>query len=161
MFEELRKMWRTTIEHDGGHCPVCDRWGKVYKRNINKTMAVSLIWLCKQELKDGWIDVPARAPKWLVASNQLSTLKWWGLVERNEPSEKGSTKFSGLWKPTQKGIDFSLNKTTLPKSVYTYNDKVEDYGSEEIYIEQCFDEYFDYQDVMNNQYSAAMQKKKK
>ena len=161
MLETLKLLWRETIKHEGGYCPVCQRWGKIYKRNLNKTMAGSLIWLCKQETKDGWIDVPAKAPKWVVASNQLSTLKWWGLVERCIPEGDGRKKFSGLWRPTQKGIDFANNKITLPKAVYTYNDMVEDFSSEEIFIEQCFDEYFDYQDVMNNHYFAITTKGKK
>jgi hypothetical protein len=45
--QELRDQWRHTIDDEGGHCPVCDRWGRVYARGINNTMASALIWLCQ------------------------------------------------------------------------------------------------------------------
>ena len=43
LLEQLRAAWRSTIEEDGGHCPCCDRWGKIYSRTLNKTMAKSLV----------------------------------------------------------------------------------------------------------------------
>lgn len=156
--EQAKEHWKDVIAHDGGQCPVCNRWGKIYKRNINATMAASLMWLASEKQENGWVDVPKRAPKWLLASNQLSTLKWWNLVERCPSEEKSKTKFSGLWRPTEKGIAFALGFIKIPKSVYTYNDWVEDYGQDEIYIHDCFAEYFDYQEVMAGRYSSLENK---
>ena len=66
--EALRDAWGRTIANDGGHCPVCDRWGKIYLRNINVTMAQGLMWLCRQTGDaDGWINVP-------VSSESLETM---------------------------------------------------------------------------------------
>jgi len=159
--EQAKEHWKHTIADDGGHCPVCNRWGKIYKRNINTTMAASLMWLASEKQENGWVDVPKRAPKWLLASNQLSTLKWWDLVERCPADEESRTKFSGLWRPTEVGVAFSLGFITMPKSVYTYNDKVEDFGQDQIYIFECFAEYFDYKEVMLGRYSSLETKGKK
>ena len=147
--DELRKNWRHSIEHDGGHCPVCDRWGRIYARGINKTMARSLMWLCQATKdKDGWVDVPKDAPRWLVRSNQLATLRWWSLVERkgsNNPKKKNS----GMWRATELGVDFAHGIKNIPKKVYTYNGNVEVVSQNLVYISECFKEYFDYEQLMN------------
>mgnify|MGYP006291746137 CR=1 FL=1 len=150
--QQHRDSWRHTIEGDGGHCPVCARWGKIYGRSINETMARSLIWLVATPLDNGWIDVPLKAPRWLVRSNQLPTLKWWGLVERC-PNEKDSkVKHSGLWRPTALGYDFVNAGARVPKKVFTYNDQVEGHSTETVAIHQCFKQQFDYQEMMNTHF---------
>ena len=152
MIEQLRDKWKHTIDHDGGKCPICDRWGKVYKRNINSTMAKSLIWLCGASNGD-WVDVPKVAPRWLVSSNQLPTLKWWGLIDRKEQLDD-TKKFSGFWKPTALGIDFVYNAKEIPKSVFTYNNNVEGFSSELVNIRDCFDEHFNYSDVLSTSFES-------
>ena len=147
--EALRDAWGRTIANDGGHCPVCDRWGKIYLRNINVTMAQGLMWLCRQTGDaDGWINVPVVGPQWLVRSNQLATLHWWNLVERKSKDETHKAKFSGIWRPTQLGKDFAFGLVRVPKSVYTYNNLVMRYGTEEVLISECLNEGFDYEQVM-------------
>ena len=147
--EALRDAWGRTIANDGGHCPVCDRWGKIYLRNINVTMAQGLMWLCRQTGDaDGWINVPVVGPQWLVRSNQLATLHWWNLVERKSKDETHKAKFSGIWRPTPLGNDFAFGLVRVPKSVYTYNNRVMRYGTEEVFISECLNEGFDYEQVM-------------
>jgi len=149
MMEKLRGVWRGTIETSGGHCPVCDRWGKIYARPINRTMARSLIWLCYATPDDaGWVDVPKIGPRWVVQSNQLPTLRWWGLVERKNNEGETKTKHSGLWRPTPEGLDFVHNNTRVPKQVFTYNDTVQGYGTETVTIRDCFTDNFDYNATM-------------
>ena len=148
--DQLRNDWAHTIAGDGGHCPVCARWGKVYLRNINATMARGLIWLCRQTGDaDGWVNVPLTGPQWLVRSNQLATLHWWSLVERKSKDETHKSKFSGIWRPTKLGMDFATCVARVPKSVYTYNNTVVKYGTEDVLITECLDEGFDYNQVMN------------
>ena len=150
--QQHRDSWRHTIEGDGGHCPVCARWGRIYGRAINETMARSLIWLVSAPMDNGWVNIPATAPRWLVRSNQLPTLKWWGLVERC-PNEKDSkVKHSGLWRPTDLGYDFVNTGARVPKKVFTYNDQVEAHSTESVAIYQCFKQQFDYQEVMNTHF---------
>lgn len=144
--DELRSMWRTAIEADGGHCPCCDRWGKIYSRSLNETMARSLLWLVNQGSNGDWIDVPQHAPRWLVRSNQLPTLRWWGLVERLETDDK-TKKHSGFWRVTGLGLLFVQNQLEVPKKVYTYNAEVESFGEELVTIEDCVGG-FDYSAVM-------------
>jgi hypothetical protein len=150
MIDKLKDEWRNTIENEGGHCPVCDRWGKIYSRSINKSMAKSLIWLCNAKSDDlGWVDVPNTGPQWVVRTNQLPTLRWWGLVERKPNDDDDKRKYSGFWKVTQHGMDFVYKNTRVPKKVFTYSGEVEAQSVETVSIEECFKELFDYQDVMN------------
>lgn len=147
LLNRLRGQWRTTAENGGGRCPCCDRWGRVYKRNINETMARSLIWLCGAPAENGWVNVPAHAPRWLIRTNQLPTLRYWDLVQR--ASAMGSDKkHPGLWRPTQLGRVFARDEVSMPKTVYTYNDQREKYGDEVIRISECFGSHFSYKELM-------------
>jgi hypothetical protein len=109
-------------------------------------MAQSLVWLANQSAGGAWVDVPKTGPRWLVRSNQLPTLRWWGLVERRA-SEDNAKKHSGLWRATEKGVLFAQNRLLVPKKVYTYNAEVEYFGKELVSIQDCT-ESFDYSAVM-------------
>jgi len=156
--DQLRKSWRATIEHDGGYCPVCDRWGRIYARNINKTMAHSLMWLCQAgKDENGWVDVPTNAPRWLVRSNQLATLRWWELVVRRG-NDDPKNKHSGMWKATKLGVDFVHGVQKIPEKVYTYKGDVEVVSQNLVHISECFKEYFDYEQLMNEYFPPSQGK---
>ena len=145
--EEARAAWFTSINGKGSHCPCCDRWGKIYPRQFNSTMARSLIWLASSNGKDGWCDVPNVAPKSIVRTNQLPTTRWWGLSER-QPSGDSSLKNSGWWRVTDKGNRFARGMITVPKTVFTYNGNVLTFSDDLIHIREAFKNTFDYESVM-------------
>jgi hypothetical protein len=145
--DKLRSAWRKVIDGDGGRCPCCDRWGKIYARTLNETMARSVVWLAHNSADGTWVDVPKTGPRWLVRSNQLPTLRWWGLVERMYNEDDPTKKHSGYWRVTQKGVEFANNRLQVPKKVYTYNAEVEGFSEELVTIKDCV-ENFDYSAVM-------------
>ena len=150
---EAREQWIKTIEGDGGKCPCCDRWGKIYPRHINATMSRSLIWVTKNAVDlDGWINIPKAGPRFIVRSNQLPTLRWWGLVERY-PSDDPAKKHSGLWRATELGKSFANNMISIPKTVFTYAGDVVEFSDERVRCPDTFNTYFDYQEVMGGNYS--------
>ena len=158
---KLKKDWRNKIEDKGGYCPCCSRWGKIYGRPLNETMARSLIWLSFAE-KDanGWCNVAKDAPRWIVRSNQLSTLAWWGLVERLLIEDKNKkTKFTGNWRVTELGYNFVNGIAEVPHKVFTYNDTVEGSSEKMIKISECFKVYFDYQEIMQTRFVNEKVKK--
>ena len=73
---QLRKNWSLVIEGDGGNCPCCDRWGKIYQRGLNSSMSRSLIWLVfnAKPREDGWVHVPSSAPDWMLRNSQLTEI---------------------------------------------------------------------------------------
>ena len=44
---QLKTNWRATIEGDGGHCPCCNKWGKISPFTITETHALALLWLSR------------------------------------------------------------------------------------------------------------------
>lgn len=144
---KFRMEWRKLAEDSGGNCPCCDRWGRVYRRPLNKTMARSLMWLCVSSKDDSWVDVPATAPRWLVQSNQLPSLRWWDLVVRR-PTEDEDKKHSGFWKPTELGRAFCRGEVSVRRCVYTYAGRFEKFGGAEVTITDCLGENFSYSEVM-------------
>jgi hypothetical protein len=146
--QEARNIWEKTISHKGGHCPVCDKWGKINGWSFNASMAKSLIWLTlAPNDKDGWVDVPKDAPRWLVRSNQLPTVERWKLIER-KPSDSTKLKHKGLWRPTQRGIDFSRSKIQIPSKVWVYNNSIQGFSDEWVSIKDCFQTHFHYEDAL-------------
>ncbi len=149
--EALKAQWHTTIHGDGGECPTCERFGKVYSRGLNDTMAKSLEWLYDQNTKQGvrtWINVPSTAPAEVIRTNQLPSLRWWGLVERELPAPGSKQKHSGNWRVTLRGADFVEGKMLVPKKVMTYNGEAVGYSDEQTDITSCHKASFDINDVM-------------
>lgn len=147
--KRLRLEWRKTVEGKGGSCPCCGRWGRVYRRPLNATMARSLVWLCLASQSEDWVDVPKTAPRWLVQSNQLPSLRWWDLVVRLA-SEDEDKKHSGFWKPTPLGRAFCKGEATVKRCVYTYAGCFEKFGGADVKITDCLGEGFSYSEVMGN-----------
>ena len=148
LLSEARKEVMDALD-DGIICPCCDKYVRQYKRKFNSTMARSLIWLVNthRELSDGWVDVPYLAPRWLVQTNQLPTVRWWGLIERH-PSTDSATKHSGLWRPTAAGIAFVNRESRIIASAITYNGNVTGFTGDEIDIEDALGEKFNYAEIM-------------
>lgn len=149
--DTARKYVESRLE-DGVICPCCNRFTKVYKRRMNATMVRSLIWLVKasDEWRE-WVDVPNAAPKWILRSNQLPTLRWWGLVERltkEAAKANNMTKHSGFWRPTQKGIDFANSNTLVPEFVLTLNGEPQNFVGPEVTVAECLGTKFNYAEIM-------------
>jgi hypothetical protein len=145
----LREEWLLKIEGDGGYCPCCDRWGKIYKRPLNSSMARALMWLTKApDRGDGWTHVPSTAPTWMLRSQQLATLHLWGLVKGFDSETKLAS--SGLWKPTPLGVAFAENRARVQRYVYVYNNEVRGFDGDEISIIDALGEKYNYQNIMAN-----------
>ena len=150
VLETMRDHWKVAIEGDGGDCPCCERWGKVYRRGLNASMARALMWLVHQEDRgDSWIHVPSSAPSWMLRSQQLPTLHLWGLVE-GFSSGDSKLQSSGLWKPTQLGVAFANNRATVQKYVYVYNNMVRDTDGDQIFIGDALGSKYNYEEIMAN-----------
>ena len=116
-------------------------------------MAKSLIWLAHAKRDHArWVDVPKESPRWLVRTNQLPSLRWWGLVERH-PNLPGhnKTKFSGLWRPTELGMKFVAGEVDVPRTAITYAGEVLAMAEDDrVKISDCFKTVFDYEQIMDN-----------
>ena len=150
---EAIEKWESAIAADGGRCPCCNRFGKIYSRHFNKTMAWSLLWLWNTGGKN-FVDVPNTAPTQVLRSNQLPTVRWWGLIERKENNDT-KNKHSGFWRVTDLGADIINGKCSMPKTVFTYDADVVRFGDEHIKFNDAFHGVFDYSEVMGARYDQA------
>ena len=139
---------------DGINCPCCNRWAQAYWRTINKTMARGLWWLYQQGLSAGRPDHPVhytditKGPAWLLRSNQLATLRWWGLVEK-KPNDDPAKKSSGMWRVTPLGIRLLHGVASVPRRVCTLFGDVVAVSEDQLFIEDI-GHYFNYAETMGN-----------
>lgn len=153
---DMKAEWEKVINGKGGVCPCCKRWGKVYVRPINLTMAKSFIWLAFAAPKDdaGWINVPKTAPVEVLRTKQFSTLRWWGLIEQASHLKDTTKKHVGLWRLTPLGRAFATGYATVPEKAVTYAGEVVRLAGKQVSLKECAKGY-DYSKVMAAYASAA------
>lgn len=133
----------------GTFCPCCGKYGRVYTRRLNGTMAAGLIWLVRRyrERNCAWIEVPKLAPKWLLKTNQLPTCRYWQLVEQ-QPHEPDAKKHSGCWRPTDFGMQFVDRVVWTYEKVEEYRGQVRRYLGESVSILDVLGTAFNYSELM-------------
>jgi len=143
--------WLQDNLNDGVRCPCCDKFARRYRRKFNATMSRSLIWLVREWQASGetWVDVPKIAPRTIVRSNQLPTIRWWGMAERPVNTDNPDLKHSGLWRPTEKGVSFALRQIKVPSTAITYDGNVESLEGDLVSIEDSLGVKFCYADLMS------------
>lgn len=148
----LRQAWQKGIKaKDGANCPCCDRFGKVYSRSINRSIAQSLKWMYLFSKEHGagvWADMREDAPQQSIRANEYTKLLSWNLAEKMPVEPGSSQKNSGMYRITQKGIDFVECRIMVPKNVFIYNNEVLGSSEEMTDFVSCLDEHFDYQELM-------------
>lgn len=134
---------------DGTFCPCCQRYAKVNKVSINKSMAKALEWISKNaEVGGKWVYVQERGPDWMKRSNSHAKMLHWGLLERAETDE--DKKHSGVYRPTEKGMKFLAGDIKVRKYMAIYNNiniKPDGIGPL-VSFEDCMGESFDYKSMV-------------
>lgn len=139
--QSLKEQWTETIAGKGGCCPVCDRFGKVYKYKMSQSLAQSLKWIVDNGGTNGWVHVQQNAPRWMMRSKTYPLLEHWGLIE----SQGGR---SGVWRATQAGRDFVVGGRLAPSAVYVYDDKLMAVDASHTTFTGCFDVNFNFEELM-------------
>lgn len=149
---EARRYLKQNVEK-GVDCPCCNQFAKVYKRRINVVMSRTLIRLYHlyqqnplyhhvKEIVSGISD---------TGTNDFSKLLYWGLIEEKVKDPTNTkTRTSGYWRISQKGIDFVLNKISVPSYCYVYNGEAYQFSDEYTNIEKTLDKKFNYVNLMKN-----------
>jgi hypothetical protein len=137
-------------------CPCCDQKVRLTPYRMDSSIAASLLWLVQtspNHRPDGWVHVPTEAPDWVITSRSYSKARFWGLLEKKPKTRfEKKKRTSGMWRPTQKGIDFIMGKIKIPSHVYTFNRVVKNVSAEDVDIYQALGTEFDYEELMK-QYS--------
>jgi hypothetical protein len=146
--ERLKTSWNQTIKGDGGNCPCCGKWGKVYKTKLNQHLALCLKWMVDHAGEDGWVDVQNRGPRWMLKSKTYPLLEHWNLIE-------SKANRSGIWRATSSGNQFVKSQISLPEAVYIYDNRRWGFEDKLVMFRQCFGKHFNFEELMSVQFNWA------
>jgi hypothetical protein len=130
----------------GISCPCCDQLVKVYRRKLNANMTRFLCSLVRIYLSRGrgsWISFKDCE----FDGRDYPCVAMWGLAE-TKGSEDSGKKNSGLWRPTQKGIDFVLAGLRVPSHVHVLNNNVIGWSEETAGVRESLGSAFSYDELM-------------
>lgn len=148
------------VMNKGCKCPVCNQNVRLQRYTINAETAKCLIKLYKLNKKypeKVWFHVAEDIKIGISVSGAFAKLRHWGLIEQLTPKNNlTAKKTSGMWRITDKGIDFVLNRITIPKFIKVYNQTF--YGFEEqkneknnpITITDAISNKFNYSELLKN-----------
>jgi hypothetical protein len=147
--QERRELFDKASHAKGTTCPICQRYIKVYKRNINSSMARWLIGMVRRYVfEPRWISV---AEPWSkqIDSRENAKLVHWGLVEQKQKGDDEKEKrTSGFWKPTPAGISFARRECSVIQYKFLYKNKVVHEDGPKVTIVDALDDDFNYEELM-------------
>jgi hypothetical protein len=132
-------------------CPLCEKLCKVYPRKLNKEMARFIIRIVRRyEQGNDWVHVREVINTNTFASSNGTMLTHWGmLIHKAKDPNNTRDRTSGLWKPTQKAVDFVYERIQVPAHIRLYHDTVVDRSTELIGIREALGVEFNYEELMN------------
>ncbi len=153
-------MFTKDVMSKGCKCPVCNQNVRLQKYTINSEMAKCLIDLYKLNKKEPdrvWFHVAKDIKIGISVSGAFAKMRHWGLIEQlTQKNNLTAKKTSGMWRITDKGMDFVLNRISIPKFIKVYNQTF--YGFEEekndknkpITITDAISTKFNYSELLKN-----------
>lgn len=134
---------------DGTRCECCGQFAKVYKRKLTTTTAASLIKLYVMCGTDYF-----HLPRVLVDAGRQQAdetkTAYWGLIERRPADDQEHPgKHHGIWRITEKGVDFIHGRLSIPKYALIYNNTVLGFDDADMVdIEDALGTKFNYRELM-------------
>jgi hypothetical protein len=145
--EEARAWVMANLE-EGVDCPCCGQLARSYRRKLNSAMARDLIWLVKQSgSQRRWVNLHEEAPIELQQSRELAKLAHWGLIEEKLQASERGARTSGVWRPTDDGIEFAYGRLRLSAYVTLYDNTVQGFSEEMITVHQALANHFDFDEL--------------
>jgi hypothetical protein len=153
--DEARADLRAKAENGGAACPCCQQFAKVYRRNLNSSMARGLLTIRRyfqSHTDQEWLHIPSYFSKMRVcSSNDGSLLRHWQLIEPkpNGVRPDGSWRI-GWYRMTKLGRDFSELRCRVRKYVFLYNQELLDrWDPETTDIVEALGKRFNYTELMS------------
>ncbi len=151
--EEAKKIFEEQLPR-GVHCLCCGRFDKVYPRKITSSMAWTLLLIYDYYKKEGnlrkWLKVESHLKSLPNVPTSLrgdfSKLRYWKLIRQKEGEIEGIK--TGLYKITEKGINFCERKIRVSKIVNLHNGAPESFSEEQISIIEALGDRFSYKELM-------------
>lgn len=133
----------------GYFCGCCGLFVKRYKRHINCNMALALIILYREGIRDFVHLENLMISKGYKRCGDASYLIHWKFLERlKEKRDDGSAR-NGQYKITSLGLLFVEGKVTGKEYALIFNNNVEEFGGKEITIQEALGKKFNYENLMS------------
>lgn len=145
---QLKEDWEETICGDGGFCPVCGKFGKVYRYKLSQALVLALKWIADHGQEEGWVDVQTTGPRWMLRSKTYPLLAHWKMIEAQNSR-------SGVWRVAKPGKDFIGGSVLVPKAVFVYDNRVLALDAETTSFRGCFGVKFDFEELMSTNFNWA------
>ena len=145
---QARERMLSLKEANDNLCPCCHQRVKLYRRKLHTEMAMFLIKLVKAyQQSPRWYSTRELLPATAKSATDGAYLTRWGLIER-EPSMNSSGAKAGMYKPTQKGIEFAQGGITVPSHIHILCGKTVGFSETLTTIQQCLGRKFNYAELM-------------
>lgn len=150
---EGAKQWLRDRVDDGARCPCCTQFAKVYRRNLNATMAAGLIVLYRMTKPDfGYLHVRELIPRissFASGGGEFAKLVYWHFIEEKIKSEDDDKRTSGWWRITDHGVAFVERRILARQRVCIYDSRNLKFDGSEVSIDVCLKKKFSYLELMN------------
>lgn len=128
-------------------CPCCNQFTKIYRRPITSAMAYGLILFTKHCQKSVPFNEYTHIENFFKSIPNLPAsirgdfpkLRYWGLIEMGE---------HGYYRLTNQGVSFTDNNLNVPSHILLYNNKFYGFEGEDVNIQKCLKNKFDYKKLM-------------
>ena len=143
------KDWLRARVEKGDRCPCCKQRAQIYKRSLYNAMALNLIRIYKLHTREFLHvkEIIDRSGSYFFRGGDWHKMLHWGLLEKPIAEEK---KRNGYWRITKDGILFVEKKIRVMSHIRLYDDRFLGFAGEPVYIDECLDKEFDYDELMNN-----------
>jgi hypothetical protein len=131
---------------DGIHCPVCGRYGKVYRRPLNSSQARKLIAAYRRH-GDAWFNLPALLADLKLPGRDESALRYFRLLEDSLEVRADGGR-AGVWRVTDKGAAFVRETLKVPRYAVVRNGSVLRLEGEDVGIRDVLGAGFDLHELM-------------
>ena len=148
---DARQAYFVAASGKGSTCPCCSRFGKVYKRKFNSSMAAVLVLIYRFRSRgyvhaQTLINSTSNAAVAAAIRGDFAKLRYWGLI-LDRPQTLEDKKHSGFWTITPEGCEFVLGQSRVKEYVFIYNTKALGFDGHDINIHQALKKRFSYTEI--------------
>jgi hypothetical protein len=129
------------------NCPCCGQRVRVWKKTLISTAVASLVQLVRQYQGEAIHHDQFTV---LLKDRNFSQLKLWGLIA-SAANDDQSKRSSGRWHPTDKGIEFAVERRVVPKYVITRSNRVLRFEGPFVGVREALGGRFDYRKLIGMQ----------
>lgn len=130
-------------------CPCCKRKARVSPLKVHSTLAEMLCKLYRASIRingvaDSYVHLTQFPASKTTSGRDFSIVHHWGIAEPMKASPDENKRSSGMWRLTQKGVEFVNGRLAIPRNAFVFDNRVVDYSQENVTIHTALGDDFDW-----------------